>query len=57
MEVQEETCTGERLVWKQVPEKYTYVVKKPVTVVKCRQVPYTDYEERTVDHIVEVRDI
>ena len=27
MEVQEETCTGERLVWKQVPEKYTYVVK------------------------------
>ena len=54
VEIQEEMVTGTRLVWKQVPEEYEYVVKKPVVVTKKKSVPYTDYEERMVDVSVDV---
>lgn len=54
VEVQEEVVHGYRWVWKRVKEPTKEVVKKPVTVTKVRQVPYTDYEEREVEMVVDV---
>jgi len=54
VEIQEKEKKGTRLVWKQVPEEYTYTVKEPVTVVRPRKIPFTDYEERVVTKTVEV---
>jgi len=54
VEVQEEVVHGYRWVWKRVKEPTTQVVKKPVAVKKVRQVPYTDYEEREVEMVVNV---
>jgi len=54
IETQEEVVTDTRMVWKQVPEEYSYVVKKPVPVTRKKMVPFTDYEEREVEMEVDV---
>jgi len=54
IEVREDEVTGYRLVWKQVKEPYKKIVKTPISVTKKVKVPYTDYEEREVEKVVEV---
>ena len=54
VEVCEEEVTEERLVWMQVPKKFTYKVKKPMERKKVVQVPYTDYIEEECEHEVVV---
>ena len=54
VETQEEVVKDTRMVWKQVPEEYTYVVKRPVPVTRKKMVPFTDFEEREVEMEVDV---
>ena len=44
VEIQEEEVPGYRMVWKQVKEPCTRVVKAPFIVNVTKQVPYTWYE-------------
>lgn len=54
IEVKEELVKGVRTVWKKVEEPYEKIVKRPVPVTKTVRVPYTDYEEKEVEMVVEV---
>ena len=53
-EYRDEQVQGTRMVYKLVPETYTYVVQKPVTVSGTRLVPYSYYEPEAVDYYVNV---
>lgn len=54
VEVQEAQERRTRMVWKLVPEEYYETVKKPVTLSRTREVPYTDFEECVEEKVVQV---
>jgi len=54
IEYKKEKVKDFRTVWKPVKEEYEREVERPIEKRKVTKVPYTDYEEKSVERIVEV---
>lgn len=54
IEYKKEKVKDFRTVWKPVKEEYEREVERPIEKRKVTKVPYTDYEEKPVERIVEV---
>lgn len=54
IEYKKEKVKDFRTVWKPVKEEYEREVERPIEKRKVTKVPYTDYEEKAVERIVEV---